>query len=222
MRSIRRPRASREHVSRRWQVDGIAFAVSLVVIGTSTLIASQGVSVLEADVFLAINGLPDVLFRPLWLVQFLGLLLLPAGVAVVALIYRQWRLAAALLLLVPLKLLIEKDVLKELVYRARPGTSVCNQDLTCVTLRDAPMVGPSFPSGHAIIAFGIAWLVAPYVGRRSQYVLIALCLLVAFARIYLGAHNPLDVVAGAACGIAVAALLNLCLGVPRPHDQSVT
>jgi undecaprenyl-diphosphatase len=33
------------------------------------------------------------------------------------------------------------------------------------------------------------------------------------ARVYLGAHSPLDVVGGAAAGIAVAAALVLLLGV---------
>jgi membrane-associated phospholipid phosphatase len=92
---------------------------------------------------------------------------------------------------------------------------VCDQDPSCLNLRDVPLVGPSFPSGHAIIAFGIAWLVAPYLPRRWQVVVFALCALVAFARVYLGAHNPLDVTAGAAAGIAIGSLLNLAFGVPR-------
>jgi undecaprenyl-diphosphatase len=66
-----------------------------------------------------------------------------------------------------------------------------------------------------IIAFGIAWLVAPYVGHRARWALAATCAAVVLARIYLGAHNPLDVLAGAASGIAIAAALNLMLGVPN-------
>jgi undecaprenyl-diphosphatase len=34
------------------------------------------------------------------------------------------------------------------------------------------------------------------------------------ARVYLGAHAPLDVVGGAALGVAIGAALNLLVGVP--------
>jgi membrane-associated phospholipid phosphatase len=37
----------------------------------------------------------------------------------------------------------------------------------------------------------------------------------AVARVYLGAHNPLDVVGGAAVGLAIAAVLDLLLNVAR-------
>ena len=37
----------------------------------------------------------------------------------------------------------------------------------------------------------------------------------AVARVYLGAHNPLDVVGGAAVGLAIAAALDLVLDVAR-------
>ena len=70
------------------------------------------------------------------------------------------------------------------------------------------------PSGHAVIAMAIWWLVAPYLPRRWQWVVLGVCLMVPIARVYLGAHNPLDVVAGGAAGIVIAALLNLLVGVP--------
>jgi undecaprenyl-diphosphatase len=200
-------------VRRRADLVALLAAVALIVL--STIIASQGVSDLEADVFHAVNGLPEALRTPMWAVQFLGVLLVPAAVAVVALAFRKWRLSLALVLLIPLKLLVEKGILKEIVYRARPGTSVCDGDLECLNVRDVPVVGPSFPSGHVIIAFGIAWLVAPYLPRRWRWVVSAIAALVAISRVYLGAHNPLDVLAGSAAGLALGALLNLLVGIPR-------
>jgi membrane-associated phospholipid phosphatase len=57
-------------------------------------------------------------------------------------------------------------------------------------------------------------LLAPYVRRRWLALLVVLAALVCLARVYLGAHAPLDVVGGAAVGVAVAGLLNLVVGVP--------
>ncbi|HEV8163393.1 MAG TPA: hypothetical protein VGR74_02895 [Actinomycetota bacterium] len=34
------------------------------------------------------------------------------------------------------------------------------------------------------------------------------------ARVYVGAHNPLDVICGAALGVAIGSGLNLVVGVP--------
>ena len=149
------------------------------------------------------------------MIQFLGLLLIPIAVAVVALGFRKWRLATALALVVPLKLLVEKAVVKQLVDRQRPGSSTCAGDPECLHARgDVHLIGPSFPSGHVIIACAIAWLVAPYVGVRWRWALGGVCVAVGLSRVYLGAHNPLDVVAGAACGVVIGALLNLVVGVP--------
>jgi len=66
-------------------------------------------------------------------------------------------------------------------------------------------------SGHAVIAWGVAWLILPYLPPRWRWVAIGLALLNSIARVYLGAHNPLDVVGGGALGIAIAASLHLAV-----------
>lgn len=175
--------------------------------------ASSGtVGAFERRVFELVNDRPDAWRTPLWGAQLLGLLGMPLVVAAGALVLRRWRLAIALVLLVPLKLLVERDVLKELVHRERPGTTIPG-----AVLRDVPSAGDSFPSGHAMIAFGIAVLLLPYLSRRWQVLVVVLAVLNSLARVYLGGHAPLDVVGGAATGAAIAAVLNLVVGVPaRP------
>jgi membrane-associated phospholipid phosphatase len=63
----------------------------------------------------------------------------------------------------------------------------------------------SFPSGHASAAFGGAFIVAKYVPwlRPIVYPIAAL---VAYSRIYLGAHYPFDVLTGSAIGVTLAAI----------------
>lgn len=199
---------SRAH-RRRW-ADAATFLAAAGLTGLCARAVAPGtVGDLERRVFAVVNGWPDDLEQPLWVFQTLGVLGMPLVIAVVALALRQWRLALALALLVPLKLVVEHAVLKELVQRERPGTTIPD-----AILRDVPSAGPSFPSGHAVIAFGIVVLLAPYLRRRWLVVVVALALLNSVARVYLGGHAPLDVIGGAAAGAAVGALLNLAVGVP--------
>ena len=46
--------------------------------------------------------------------------------------------------------------------------------------------------------------------------------LVMVGRVYVGAHNPLDVVCGAALGVAIGSGLNLVVGRPRRSVPYVT
>ena len=66
-----------------------------------------------------------------------------------------------------------------------------------------PFVGTeahaSFPSGHAITAFALAFAVAA-VWPRARVVILAYAILIAATRLVLLAHHPSDVVAGALVG----------------------
>jgi membrane-associated phospholipid phosphatase len=189
----------------------VPMALGLALVVPSAIVASNSeVPAWEQDVFRAVNGLPEAM-RPLFdAMQLLGVLGLPLVVALIAALLRKWRLALALALLPPLKLLVERQVLKALVERGRPG-----QTQPVAVLRDVPEAGLSFPSGHTIIALGVATLLAPYLRRSWQIVAFSIAVLVCVARIYLGAHNPLDTVAGAGAGLFLGGLLTLIVGVRR-------
>jgi membrane-associated phospholipid phosphatase len=190
--------------------DVVVIVVSLAVFAVCAVVAADGrVGSVERTTFHAVNGLPSWLYRPMLLFQYLGVLAMPLVVAAGALALRRWRLAAALVLVVPLKLALER-LAKLLVQRERPGTTVPD-----AILRGVHPAGLSFVSGHAIITFAIAGLLALVLPRRWAVVAFVLATLNAVARVYLGAHNPLDVLGGAAVGLAISAALDLVLDVGR-------
>jgi undecaprenyl-diphosphatase len=66
----------------------------------------------------------------------------------------------------------------------------------------------SFPSGHAASSFACAATLARFAPRRAVTVtLYVLAALIAFSRVYVGVHYPLDVIAGAVLGLLVATAL---------------
>jgi undecaprenyl-diphosphatase len=181
----------------------------LVAIVCGIVAASGDVPAWEVDAFHAVNDLPDALRPAMTLFQYAGLLLVPAVVALGALYVRRWRLAVALLATIPLKLALEKLVVKQLVDRERPATSICGGDTSCGNFRDVPLTGESFVSGHAIIAWSVAALLIPYLRGASKLLPVVVAVANSVARVYLGAHNPLDVVGGAALGVALGSALAL-------------
>lgn len=185
-------------------------AVIVLVVGM-VVVGDGHVPAWERDVFDAVNGLSDVWNPILWPFQQLGALLAGPLVAVIALVGRRPRLALAAVAVTAGKLISERLV-KAVVSRSRPYTSIGPE----IDARgDVERHGESFVSGHAVLIAALAGIVTPYLPGRWKLLPWVVVALVAFGRVYVGAHLPLDVVAGAALGLALAGLANLAFGVPR-------
>jgi undecaprenyl-diphosphatase len=127
--------------------------------------------------------------------------------------------------LVPLKLFVEKVVVKQLVERERPGTTICGYpdafDAACGNFRgDVPLFGLSFVSGHAVIAWSVATVLFVALPGRWRWVPFVVAALNAVARVYLGAHNPLDVIGGGAIGVAVGVAVVGATGFVRSKFEA--
>ncbi len=201
---------SRKVVRRR--TDVIAALAGLAVLLPCALIAADGtVGPVELVVFHAINGLPDSLSPVMQGVQWLGVLAVGPIVAVVAALFRRWRLAIACLLVTIEKLVFER-IVWQIVERSRPGTTIGD----AIVRGDTPTAGASFVSGHVVLLTGLAWVVTPYLRGAWRIVPWAVVALVAFARVYLGAHAPLDVLGGFGLGLVVGGTANVIVGLsPR-------
>ncbi len=64
----------------------------------------------------------------------------------------------------------------------------------------------SFPSGHASASFACATMLAFYVPRAAP-ALFLLAAGIAWSRVYVGVHYPLDVLGGAVLGVLIALAL---------------
>ena len=199
----------RRAVISRHPADVVRAAAGALVLAVCTWAAwDQSVSDLERGLFHAINDLPSWLYRPLWLVMQLGALGAVFVVAAVALLLRRVRLAAELLA-AGVSAYFAAIALKNLVGRGRPGDV-----LSDVVFHGPAAHGLGFPSGHAAVSCALAATAFPFLTGRWRWTVWLVPFTVGFARVFVGAHFPLDVVGGFALGYTLAALAHLLGGSP--------
>ena len=106
------------------------------------------------------------------------------------------------------------QVIGSIVDRSRPYDAITNVLVLVDKTKDS-----SFPSDHATAAAAVAaglWLAGRQLGsNRQASIAMGAALLLAFSRVYVGAHYPGDVIGGLALGTIVAVV-----GAPSPGSFS--
>jgi membrane-associated phospholipid phosphatase len=162
-------------------------------------------------VFRQVNTLPDRLHPPVWAVMQAGSLGAVGAAAAAAWAARRHATAVGLGA-TGFTMWAGAKVVKRGVRRGRPRAHVPS-----VNIRGAEARGLGFPSGHAAVSFALATVAAPALPRAARPVPWAVALAASTARMYVGAHLPLDVLGGAALGVAAGALTNVAIGDRTPH-----
>ena len=172
-------------------------------------VSSADPSTIEVNLFRLINQLPGAVGAPLIGVMQLGALAAVPIIAVVCVLDRRARLARLLAIGGATAWIVAK-ILTQVAAQRPP-----DERISGVLLHGAVTPGLAFPSTHVAVAAALATIASPYLGRsgrRSAWLLVAT---VGVARIYVGAHLPVDVIGGFAVGWVVGSAVHLILGAPR-------
>jgi undecaprenyl-diphosphatase len=195
-------------------VPGSLALAGAIVLGLSAWGArADEIHPLEMRVFRAVNQLPDWIYVPLWVpMQFGNLVVGALAGLVVSFLLRDWGVAIAVVVATGLKLVVERVIRRRMTafaaVRQRPGTS---EPGAILRGGDVPRQGASFPSGHVILAAAIAAVLSSALGPDLLWLPWLITLLVMVGRVYVGAHNPLDVTAGLGAGMLIGGVLDLLL-----------
>jgi undecaprenyl-diphosphatase len=119
---------------------------------------------------------------------------------VLGVLYRRFALGGIVLLTIVLSEPLSFS-LRQAIGRDRPPVRFVEPEPLIATPNSH-----SFPSGHSTTAFACATVLAAYVPRfRPGF--YALAALIAWSRVVVGVHYPLDVLAGAALGTVLGLLV---------------
>ena len=195
---------------RRWRLESFRIVLSFSALAVATVLTIEPPAGWEVSLFRVINDLPRQAQWVLWPLQQAGMAMaVPVGGVILWFLVRHWRPPVTLVLGGIVLGWAAAKAIKEIVGRARPPALLADVQLGF----DVSVGGIGYPSGHAVVAFALAVVLSPYLTRWLRWGLYGLAVVVAFSRVYVGAHMPLDVVGGAAFGVLVGSAVCLVSGI---------
>jgi undecaprenyl-diphosphatase len=184
----------------------VLIVAGLALLAVAGMLVQDPPAAWEESVFRALNELPHNVEPVLWVLQQMGsALVMPVAAIVLWRMTHRWQPPVALLAAGFLLGWVGAKVVKAMVGRGRPGAIFDDVILGF----DVPVAEIGFPSGHAVLAFTLVAVFAPYLSKRGRLVAVGVAIAVGLTRVYVGAHFPLDVIGGAGYGVAIGIFATL-------------
>ncbi len=193
-------------------------AIAALLLFAVSVVASRGpkVTSFESDIFFWIHDLPNYLNPFLYLITQAGSVYLLA-LLLAFYVYRGHYHVVLRLLMTGTMAYLLAGFCKSVWGRARPFDL-----LNDVSVLDY-FQGPGFPSGHVALATALALTVGHYITKKNHWIPVLWIVGVAFSRIYLGVHLPLDIVGGFAIGwLSYALFRHVRIYDIAPHKKAAS
>ena len=162
----------------------------------------------DQQLFLFLNGLGDPAWDPFWRMVSDKWIAIPLYALLLYLAVRQlgWKKAALMVVFIALLITCTDQLANFFKYGVRRLRPCHESELDGIVRLVKSSCGGQFGyfSAHAANSFGLAAFFAVLWGERPRwwtFLLFAWAISVAYSRIYLGVHYPLDVFSGALTGV---------------------
>ncbi len=183
----------------------IGLIIGVIILIPSVIIGNMHhLSDFQARIFYDFNNLPNYLNKPTyWITEGLAIYAIPITI-LIPLLYKRFRLAWRFFVTVGGAGLVA-EIFKHIIKEPRPVHLLHGH----LHLRVLENGYNSFPSGHVTVATAMALIVWMILPKKWRWLSIVWILLVAYSRLYLGAHTPNDIVGAFAVGLISVCVVRL-------------